>query len=328
MAHIKFKESEDRIYGLLGIASDTVSLGIEVDYGLRWEDVFADAVKRIVQSGNVDILTDIVEPEPENNLASWVPDFHRVKGSLLREWSFQSTKPFSAGGRLDGNPDRRVRDEDQFEIGRRILLCRGVVVDKIAKVGQRWEPHPESGSYFANFQGYLDTITTIREFSVKSAASVEVDCIDPQEALKIRDRRMESAWRVPIMDHESFGNSLQKRRATKENAARVMDELLNSDYATTQIFGPDVKDYLNCSAILKDYAPFLGIKGFMGLCNPRMKAGDVVCVLYGATVPFVLRPTGDADDGTFQLIGEAYCDTVMDGEALDMGPEPRTFRLV
>ena len=101
-----------------------------------------------------------------------------------------------------------------------------------------------------------------------------------EQALKIHTRRTESAWRVPILDHESFGNSLQKRRATKDRAMGAIDELFDASSSITPNFGPDLKDYLNCSDVLKEYAPFLGNKGFMGLGTTRVEAGDLQCLLY------------------------------------------------
>jgi hypothetical protein len=44
-----------------------------------------------------------------------------------------------------------------------------------------------------------------------------------------------------------------------------------------------------------------------------MQSGDIICVLLGARVPCVLRSV----DGGFKLIGEAYCDGIMDGEIMN-----------
>ncbi|KAL2163257.1 hypothetical protein VTH06DRAFT_5313 [Thermothelomyces fergusii] len=54
-------------------------------------------------------------------------------------------------------------------------------------------------------------------------------------------------------------------------------------------------------------------EGLLGLGCPGVQAGDVVCVLYGTTVPYVLRPR---PDGAMSLVGDAYIHGVMDGEAL------------
>ncbi|KAE8168539.1 heterokaryon incompatibility protein-domain-containing protein [Aspergillus tamarii] len=54
-----------------------------------------------------------------------------------------------------------------------------------------------------------------------------------------------------------------------------------------------------------------------GLCPPGTKRGDFICILYGCSVPLVLRqstrkPTRDS----FKVIGEAYVHGKMDGEGL------------
>ncbi len=63
-------------------------------------------------------------------------------------------------------------------------------------------------------------------------------------------------------------------------------------------------------------------KGFVGMVPPLTVArdenvtrrGDVVFLVRGADVPFVLRPIGEEKDKRFQLVGEAYIHGVMDGE--------------
>lgn len=57
---------------------------------------------------------------------------------------------------------------------------------------------------------------------------------------------------------------------------------------------------------------FVTEEGHMGL-GPRLtKPGDLVCVLLGSQVPFILRAVGDWD----VLVGECYCHGVMEGEAV------------
>ena len=56
------------------------------------------------------------------------------------------------------------------------------------------------------------------------------------------------------------------------------------------------------------------------------RVGDIVCVLYGSDVPFILRQVGNK--GEYKLIGECYVAGIMHGEALYMGLEEREFRLI
>ena len=56
-----------------------------------------------------------------------------------------------------------------------------------------------------------------------------------------------------------------------------------------------------------------------------LQVGDIVCVLYGSDVPFILHPDGQ---GHYTFIGECYVSGIMQGEALGMGLEEREFLLV
>ena len=47
---------------------------------------------------------------------------------------------------------------------------------------------------------------------------------------------------------------------------------------------------------------FTTATGYMGLCLPSAQVGDLVCVLLGGSVPFLLRPLF----GYYTLIGELY----------------------
>jgi predicted glycosyl hydrolase (DUF1957 family) len=56
----------------------------------------------------------------------------------------------------------------------------------------------------------------------------------------------------------------------------------------------------------------------MGLAAPLAREGDVVVVLYGGNVPYVLRSTQSPsnDEQLWELVGEAYVHGIMEGEAL------------
>ena len=58
---------------------------------------------------------------------------------------------------------------------------------------------------------------------------------------------------------------------------------------------------------------FITTTGHIGLAPHGTMEGDLIYVVLGASVPYVLRPLSQRD---FSLIGEAYVQGIMRGEAL------------
>lgn len=54
-------------------------------------------------------------------------------------------------------------------------------------------------------------------------------------------------------------------------------------------------------------------KGYLALAPQETEQGDLLCVLYGGQLPFVLRKS----NSYFELIGEAYVHGIMDGEVVN-----------
>lgn len=71
--------------------------------------------------------------------------------------------------------------------------------------------------------------------------------------------------------------------------------------------------------------------GRIGLGPRQMEKGDVVCILFGCSVPVVLRrldqPQREDGRPLFRFIGECYLDGFMDGEALELGKATEDFTM-
>jgi hypothetical protein len=59
---------------------------------------------------------------------------------------------------------------------------------------------------------------------------------------------------------------------------------------------------------------FVTRRGFFSLGPSVLREGDICGVLFGRTVPFILRRKGTG----YLLLGEAYLHGVMRGEAIEM----------
>ncbi|KAL2166368.1 hypothetical protein VTG60DRAFT_2901 [Thermothelomyces hinnuleus] len=118
----------------------------------------------------------------------------------------------------------------------------------------------------------------------------------------------------PVPEHLSHLPDAAERFA--DRAVRAWRNTLSADeYALLLGFTSAMK--AACSG-----RPYISTRsGLLGLGCPGVQAGDVVCILYGTTVPYVLRPR---PDGAMSLVGDAYIHGAMDGEALawpDKGPD-------
>lgn len=58
-------------------------------------------------------------------------------------------------------------------------------------------------------------------------------------------------------------------------------------------------------------------RGRFGLAPAATEEGDMICILYGCSVPVILRRHGTDVDPYFELIGEAYVHGLMDGEGIN-----------
>lgn len=70
---------------------------------------------------------------------------------------------------------------------------------------------------------------------------------------------------------------------------------------------------------------FVTEKGYFGLAPATTQPGDLVCILLGGKVPYIVRKTVDADAPnkiadmhrtTYKFVGDAYVQGIMNGEAV------------
>lgn len=113
----------DKIYGVLGLASDAHKCGVTVDYTLSAADVFTQFAKyHIEKTQSLDLLYSCAfKTTPAAlNVPSWVPDWTQPQFHVpfFTELNFAAAK--------DTKP--------HWEYSRNALLVRGVIIDTVAAV--------------------------------------------------------------------------------------------------------------------------------------------------------------------------------------------------
>lgn len=215
------KDDVDRIFALRGLAEDDFSnLGIAIDYGRTKEEVYTDAARRFIESGNLDILSLCrrehrieLQTHSETSLSShisyqlpsWAPDWSKDI-ELPNSWFWcKQNKVFCAAG----NSTRNVSFSSPFNL-----------------------PHSERVPSM-NIAGVLigdirETKSHRRRGKTPSSYSDEELLVQRKEILQFldnlaklghkvysRSQRREAVWRIPTWDLERFEDEEWERATTR-----------------------------------------------------------------------------------------------------------------
>lgn len=227
-------------------------------------------------------------------LPSWCPDF---TSRLIHMDSTDSH--FLAGS---GKPVLGGYPTDQF------LRCRGFQVGIVLdKVDVRDLPKNRGHYTQTGSRKILSWERECRNLAQRASPCSETELDDILSRVLARDNRR----LVPEAEHRDVGEiwgelySLWKQAHWKNvetGDSRILSMGIVAKYDLSVLFSG------------KETTFFATVQGRLGFSNRKIQPKDVVYVLYGGNAPFVLRP--NPNDNTMQLIGDAYLDGVMFGQAL------------
>ncbi|KAI0010804.1 heterokaryon incompatibility protein-domain-containing protein [Xylariaceae sp. FL0662B] len=328
--HFEISDPKDTIYALLPLASDgqlhstqlssSNTSSISPDYSKLERDIFIDFVRHCVSSTrSLDIICRHWAPPPRGFEGPFAPKRPTWIGSVL-----DSTfgMPSKLSGRVNGNsfvgeagrrvynasrsrpPDVQFSDQDNsFRPGRRVVLrTKGFQLGRIIRASSR----------------VVDG--TLSDDSLQLA-----DWAPGRDVNSISDR----LWRTLVADRTSDGKHTPfwYRRACMYC---LMSLTADGDLNTTKLLAnktlPETAlDYLKRVREVVWNRKFFAAAGpdsdfnqLFGIGSRRIQEGDFIYILFGCSVPVVLRQ----QTSEFQLIDECYVHGMMDGEAvaqLDLG---------
>ncbi|KAF2243533.1 HET-domain-containing protein [Trematosphaeria pertusa] len=321
-------DPRDRVYALLSLVKPSETV-VVADYRKPCAAVYADAMSNIFSAGEglyflsgvflpgigskapyIPSLPPTIEQPP---LPSWVPDFCRQTGELADQPSgitFHPPDGISASGAGSGCMNGKVLDDN------RTLQVEGLVIDTIDHVvpmaqdlDQFISQLPSLEATVADAKERLELFDTsiaplVRQFKTK----------EPLWKILVSNKRLSSGYDAAPAAYENMHLELLKQdgpSATSKTDQGATDTE-PSEYAMC------LKRELNAKSV------FTTTSGFCGTCVPDAREGDVVVILFGPPVPFVLRPVPqDAGENTgprrsnHYLIGAAYVGGIMNGEMVD-----------
>ncbi|RSL60511.1 hypothetical protein CEP54_006749 [Fusarium duplospermum] len=257
------------------------------DYSSSFEDIYRRSTLSLIdECRNLRSLLRIPETKRNPALPTWVPDWcHGGVRSRHSEiiW-IRVFRQFSAAGSL--RPSIRTMASDK------VLSLQGLVLDRVAHVGRSLK----------NRHKLKEIVNQWRDPTYYS------DNFNSQEypwggTYEQASNRALLGDLEPLTDQEKPG---RHRFRSDEIAEASAQRLLAS-----------TEDPAN--SVVHNRKGIITQSGMIGLSNPDVEVSDVVCILLGGKMPFILRQKESSPGGEdfYEYVTHAYVHGIMDGQAME-----------
>ena len=344
-------DAKDKVFGVWGIVYPETAGGLVVDYERTVEDVYMDLVKwHVEKTRSLDVmgLCGMRGLGLQERLPSWAPDltvesaqpfakeFHHITN--LNEKVYDACKGKQGKVGFDGN----------------IMVLEGIIFDKITKVSfprstaggtgeevtDAWmkfavsdageEEYITGASKLEAFQHTLVADLSDKDFSSRRGERFSWGGFDETATnafMQILAANANVEGQVPDglwhreeiegdeeLDYEDYDEEDEEGEEDMDNELNELSDGIDEAACPSDIFRTPTQVH-----IITMYRRLVWTeKGYLGLAPAAANVGDIIFILFGGSVPFVLRAdeSSSRQQQNFRLIGECYVHGAMDGEAL------------
>jgi len=317
----------DRIYSVLAIAKDGPKLdektlmpsqapdsgALRIDYDRNAVDVYQDFVVRAIElSHSLDIICRHWAGLEDQDLPTWVRPLQLLQPPFDSDVS-ERTNADSFVGLPDHNyyhasrgtaATFRVKAQSSFGNGtdnKKSLLAYGIRLDTIAELG----PRASEGIILYE---WLELGGCVQ------AGELSEPVPDDFWRTLVADRGPNGS-NAPAWYTRAFDYCLHHLTPTGDINTNRLIAVSEGESSLVVEFLQRVQSVIWNRKFLVSKE-----KGWIGLAPMATQVDDIICILYGCSVPVVLRPY-DQTAGLFQLVGECYVHGMMDGEAIETADE-------
>lgn len=347
-------ERKDKIFALQGITLEAAHPSLSINYDLEDHEVLMNTARYFLktpQSLQILQLAGIGWERDHKDIPSWVVDWTMTRPAYIISYSnfVDSPTSYKAAKRI---PPCVVHNEAESP-----LIVKGLPFDEIDELG---DPINFLDHYMHN-----ETPVDLREIN-----KMWVSWFRRAEDLTTRKApnpyhtgqpRLEAFWRTMIGDKDTsrpanpeyYYNYLEFR----EGCIKKHVEAMKGMATEAEILTEADRNFLRHRD--KDPRPsnsaFVGVwafsnaigsacndrrfavtkKGYLAMVPKLAEAGDRVCLIFGADVPFILRKAPlqksrdkYGDRQCYYLVGESFVHGIMDGEGLEGLLRPEEWKEV
>jgi hypothetical protein len=285
-------DPRDKLYALIPTSLDGAEL-LDVNYEQSVEEVYVNAALSLIRKHqNLDILGHCTKSEGDSSfsLPSWVPDWTSKSNPVhffKRGQKSQGTRIYTNGpdeaeiGKLY-NASKDPPADFHVDESSRTLFCKGISFDVVDAVS------PSAGETY-------------------DCSNIAKEWVEWLKSMKCPMPTWNALLRTLVADCYTVGVDIAVRGCTVNGPSNtMMNSLMDSQWShyPSGQSGPHPATFRR--------RLILTGKGYLGLTAERVENGDLVTVMMGGQLPIILRKT----EAHFVLIGEAYIDGIMDGEAM------------
>jgi hypothetical protein len=328
----------DKIYGVLGLASDS---SFSIDYTLSASEVYKRfAMSYLRDRSSLDTLYCCAKSPRQSKLTlpSWVTDWTQPcyhEPFRLRNY------PSKATG--DSQPKLAISNDTNTLSILGKSLDTIAAIEHIRRIPRNTSPFYKEGlgfwasrheawandiaahtrAWFANIPkiAFPDGLCTPQSYEALWRTFVCNKTADNEPPPEEWSQKFADFLTSTALPHEEFlGELRREQRAPNYDLRRVGGE--DPFLGWWKRLTPYRKAY---GAWCYNRRFFRSEEGRFGWAPGEAKVGDEVCILYGGDVPFVLRGNGE---GGHEVIGDAYLHGFMDGEGMECRIEEKEFHLV
>ncbi|KAK1715383.1 heterokaryon incompatibility protein-domain-containing protein [Colletotrichum lupini] len=357
-------DDRDRLYGLRALSTDGFLL--EVSYARSVEEVYLHYTQAFIdhhKSLDIICFASVYSSSFSNGYSSmsWVPDWRLEMHSLVTPlMASQGSRTHIGNMRpplsleYSGVPAvySASRDrEAEYSFHERTLTTKGTLLDTIdGLAGSRKFPFIQSShqnnlrSSTKNSVGFSRPIEILRRICktlVLDRKNRYLQYAMPDEDffhdfIRLCSLRMEDSPDLIAQEFQEWFDWTRPLLICGHTFESIVRDTLNNDPEFISMAGPppNQAEFIHDSFFgrLVDTIGRMSSRlmvscdGHVGLVPQRAMKGDFLCVLFGCSVPVVLRRYDDTD--SFVVIGECFVDGYMEGAGAEPGlASERTFLL-
>jgi len=341
-------DPRDLVYGLIGLMGDKVGKQLVPNYKLSPREVYTEASKAFIQS--YQSLDPIREGNPwgPTKTSSWVADWlwHGARLSQARIENRLWGPAWLSGKREPDSSNYKAYEAslgstcDFSFLGNGLMECTGFIIDTIAGLSARgrgffaWsETSIIQGKEWSSIYGDIGdtskalcrTLLADRVGKGQKPSDRHAVILNLPSTFDIAEPQFLSRSWEWLASQERYYFRWEEWRKANRNfqlGDRRLDDFFN-DAIPPEATYRDVTEVYACFDRTSQKRRFMITqKGYMGWApdniygslRDQTRTGDLITILFGCSTPIVVRPHGKH----FQVIGEAYVQGVMDGEAMEI----------